>query len=76
MLFRSGRAVKSGDVVWRVADGVLSRSEVDVLRRGTGEGARVVLGAGAPAPGARVMLTDLAAATDGQDVRVDAAEEQ
>ncbi|WP_299565348.1 efflux RND transporter periplasmic adaptor subunit [uncultured Sulfitobacter sp.] len=71
-----GRAVKSGDVVWRVADGILSRSEVDVLRRGTGEGARVVLGAGAPAPGTRVMLTDLAAATDGQDVRVDAAEEQ
>ena len=37
-----GRAVKSGDVVWRVADGVLSRSEVDVLRRGTGEGLSLI----------------------------------
>lgn len=61
------QALKGGQLVWSVSDGRLDRHEVRVLQRG--EDSAVVVAADL-APGEPVMLSDLAAAFDGQEVRV------
>ncbi|TFL18823.1 HlyD family efflux transporter periplasmic adaptor subunit [Jannaschia formosa] len=65
------RALKPEGVVWAVRDRRLVRTAPKLLiRQATPEGERAVLRAGALRPGARVLLTDLPAATEGQDVRL------
>ncbi|MGR3490648.1 MAG: efflux RND transporter periplasmic adaptor subunit [Shimia sp.] len=64
------RALKPGGVVWAVRDGALIRLTPEVLRReDTPEGERVILRVGALRAGDTVMLTDLAAPAEGQEVR-------
>ncbi|MGR3466779.1 MAG: efflux RND transporter periplasmic adaptor subunit [Shimia sp.] len=64
------RALKPGGVIWAVRDGALVRLMPEVLRReDTADGERAILRAGALRAGDTIMLTDLAAPTEGQQVR-------
>ncbi len=60
-------ALKDRDTLWALRDGVLERLSVDVIRRGEDS---VDLVSDALSAGDRVMLSDMAAAFDGQEVRV------
>jgi multidrug efflux pump subunit AcrA (membrane-fusion protein) len=66
------RALRRGDSVWVVRDGVLHRVRVRVLRRGDGDIAAV---ADAMEPGDRVVVSDLGVATEGMAVRTESASE-
>ena len=61
------QALKQGDIVWSIPNGRLSRHEALVLQRN--ENFAVVISSGL-SPGTRVMLSDLAAAVEGKEVRV------
>ncbi len=60
-------ALKSGDMVWEVRDGVLVRHEVTVLSR---RDEIAVIEADGLAPGTVLMTSDLPAAADGVEVRL------
>ncbi len=64
-------AIKGRTMVWRIEDGTLRRTAVDVVDRFEG---RVVLAGGALSPGDRVMVSDLVAPFDGKAVRVEGDE--
>jgi RND family efflux transporter MFP subunit len=60
-------ALGDRDTVWQVTDGTLRRTEVQVLQRAED---RALVLSDALAPGAQVMISDMAAAFEGQSVRV------
>ncbi len=64
-------ALTDRDTVWRVEEGILRRTQVDVLQRTQ---TRVLIVSAELEAGAQVMISDLAAAFDGQTVRVAQAE--
>jgi RND family efflux transporter MFP subunit len=69
------RARKPGGLVWVVRDGALVRLEPELLiRQDDADATRVILRAGALRAGDRAMLTDLPAAAEGQEVRLEAGQ--
>ena len=65
-------ALKGGNLVWEISDGALVRHEVETLVRTDGE---VVVASPDLSPGALVLVSDLAAAADGTEVRLDRDQE-